>query len=149
MSNVAPGTVCQLLEDLAFENPPPEERWFQRDAFDPMHGARELRAAAKRGLIELDAEDDADLWQFRLTPAGPPLRFLAREHIPPGVYVWMSDTAVLGIHNARGDREKMFNKFGLSLFVPPEGATTLAMSPMDYARFRALQEPALDGEAGS
>lgn len=67
---IASVPVEELMGDLAYENPPPEERWFIRDEFDPMHGARELRAAAKRGWIELDDKWPPEAWRFRLTPAG-------------------------------------------------------------------------------
>lgn len=60
----------ELLDNIAFENPPPEERWFQRDDFDPMHGITELRYAAKRGWIELDDTEGRETWRFRFTAAG-------------------------------------------------------------------------------
>jgi len=67
---VASVTPSALIAELAQDNPPPEEKWFQRDYFDPTYGARELRAAAEKGWIELETDDDPHLWRFRLTPAG-------------------------------------------------------------------------------
>lgn len=61
---------AELVHDLATDNPPPGEKWFQRDDFDPTYGARELREAAKRGWIELETHDEPELWRFRLTPLG-------------------------------------------------------------------------------
>lgn len=69
-SRVEAGTMRQLLADLADDNPPPEERWLQRDFFDPMHRLQEIRAAAKRGFIEVRETGDPETIQFRLTPAG-------------------------------------------------------------------------------
>lgn len=63
-------TPRQLLSELAMDNPPPEEKWFQRDDFDPTYGATELRQAAKKGWIELDATGEPEVWRFRLTPLG-------------------------------------------------------------------------------
>ena len=57
----------QLIEELADDNPPPEEKWFQRDHFDPTYGSSELRAAARNGWIELDDSGDPETWRFRLT----------------------------------------------------------------------------------
>lgn len=57
-----------LIEELAADNPPPEEKWFQRDDFDPTYGAKELREAKRRGWIELDDTGDKETWRFRLTP---------------------------------------------------------------------------------
>ena len=59
----------ELLEDMAFENPPPQEKWFKREDFDPMHGLSELRYAAKLGRIELDDKDPEDI-RFRFAPKG-------------------------------------------------------------------------------
>lgn len=67
---VAPVSAAKLIEELAADNPAPEEVWFQRDSFDPTYGATELRSAAKKGWIELETDDDPHLWRFRLTPAG-------------------------------------------------------------------------------
>lgn len=63
-------SVKLLLSELAQDNPPPEEKWFQRDDFDPTYGAKELRLAAKRGWIELDSTGIPETWRFRLTSAG-------------------------------------------------------------------------------
>lgn len=62
------GKMVELLEDMAFENPPPEERWFFRDDFDPMHGLSELRYAASLGRIDLD--ESTDRLRFRFTSKG-------------------------------------------------------------------------------
>ena len=67
---VASVTPRALIEELAQDNPPPQEKWFQRDDFDPTYGAKELRGAAKKGWIELETNEDPGLWRFRLTPAG-------------------------------------------------------------------------------
>lgn len=63
-------TARALIKELSEGNPPPEERWFRRDGFDPTYGATELREAAKNGWIELETDDDPHLWRFRLTHAG-------------------------------------------------------------------------------
>lgn len=67
---VARVTPEELLVELADNNPPPEEKWFQRDDFEPTYGATELRQAAKNGWIELDATGEPEVWRFRLTPLG-------------------------------------------------------------------------------
>jgi len=56
----------ELLEDLEFENPKPEERWFHLHGFDPLHGLGEIRYAKERGWIEFKEEEK----KFRLTPKG-------------------------------------------------------------------------------
>lgn len=58
----------ELINELATDNPPPQEKWFQRDDFDPTYGAKELRSAKRKGWIELDDSGDPDVWRFRLTP---------------------------------------------------------------------------------
>ena len=63
-------TTDELLNELAFENPPPEEKWFSRDWFDPMHSMADLRAAAKMGVIELEVNEPKEAIRFRLTPKG-------------------------------------------------------------------------------
>lgn len=68
--DVARVTPIALVSELAEDNPPPEEKWFWRDSFDPTYGASELRAAAAKGWIELETDADPNLWRFRLTPAG-------------------------------------------------------------------------------
>lgn len=71
MRRIEPTSVLQLLRDLADENPRPQEKWIQRDNFDPMHGLNEIRAAARRGLIELDESDrDPETIRLRFTAAG-------------------------------------------------------------------------------
>lgn len=60
---------AELLDELAWDNPPPEERWFSRDSFDPMHKMGDLRSAARKGLIELQS-DGEKMCRFRLTPEG-------------------------------------------------------------------------------
>lgn len=70
MSYVEAVSPRQIIKELADGNPPPEEKWFQRDDFDPTYGKTELRAAAKYGWIELDATEDPETWRFRLTPKG-------------------------------------------------------------------------------
>ena len=60
-----------LVSDLKIDNPPPEEKWYQRDDFDPTYGMKELRDAARKGLIELDTSSgDAMTYRFRLTRKG-------------------------------------------------------------------------------
>jgi hypothetical protein len=54
----------ELLADLAYENPPPEERWFTFDSFDPEHGKTEISYAIERGFIEVDVD------RMRLTEKG-------------------------------------------------------------------------------
>lgn len=61
----------QLLQDLADDNPAPEQKIFARDWFDPMHGLTELRYAAKRGLIDLvETGRTPSTFRFLLTDAG-------------------------------------------------------------------------------
>ena len=60
--------MVELLEDMAFENPPPEEKWFKREDFDPMHGLSELRYAEQVGRIEI--EEAPSGLRFRFTPKG-------------------------------------------------------------------------------
>lgn len=67
VQSVSPTT---LVYELTIDNPPPEEKWFQRDDFDPTYGVKELREAAKRGWIELETDDKPELWRFRLTALG-------------------------------------------------------------------------------
>lgn len=67
---ISPVAPLQLIRELAADTPKPEEKWFQRDDFDPTYGATELRAAAKTGWIELVTDPDPALWRFRLTPIG-------------------------------------------------------------------------------
>ncbi|MBI4046092.1 MAG: hypothetical protein HY371_04660 [Devosia nanyangense] len=76
---VARVLAIQLIEELEEDNPAPEELWFRRDSFDPTYGATELRAAAKRGWIELETDDDPHLWRFRLTPASRAALQAARD----------------------------------------------------------------------
>lgn len=64
------GSVNELLLEIAFENPRPAERWFARYDFDPCHGKTQLRAAARKGLIELDTSDPNGNWRFRFTSKG-------------------------------------------------------------------------------
>ena len=59
-----------LVRELVADDPRPEEKWHQRDDYDPTYGARELRAAARKGWIELVTDPDPACWRFRLTPAG-------------------------------------------------------------------------------
>lgn len=54
----------ELLEDLAYENPPPEERWFGFSSFDPQHGRSEITYAKSKGFIEVDND------RMRLTEEG-------------------------------------------------------------------------------
>ena len=68
--NIEGTSDTDLLEDLAFDNPRPEERWFDRECFDPMHSAKQLRSAARKGWIELDDSGEPSTWRFRFTPAG-------------------------------------------------------------------------------
>ncbi len=70
MKQTAPTTTDELLNELAFENPPPEEKWFSRDNFDPMYNMADLRAAAKIGVIELEVNEQKETTRFRLTPKG-------------------------------------------------------------------------------
>ena len=67
MRQTEPTTVAELLEELAYDNPAPEERWFERSAFDPMHRLSDLRHAARKGMIELDESGEEP--RFRLTSA--------------------------------------------------------------------------------
>lgn len=67
---IARVTPLALVEELAADNPPTEEKWFQRDYFDPTYGATELRAAARNGWIELVTDKDPACWRFRLTAKG-------------------------------------------------------------------------------
>lgn len=60
--------VFEVLEELAFENPRPEERWFAEDSFDPQFHRGALRAAARAGRIELNM--GGPIWQFRFTAKG-------------------------------------------------------------------------------
>jgi hypothetical protein len=63
--------VHDLLSNMAFENPPPEEKWFNNSDFDPTFGRVELRAALEKGLIEIeDAQLEHLSWRFRFTPKG-------------------------------------------------------------------------------
>lgn len=75
--DVASVTPRELVRELVEHAPP--EPWFARDDFDPTYGARELRAAAKAGWIDLEAHDDPACWRFRLTPKG---RAMAAEQTP-------------------------------------------------------------------
>ena len=75
--DIASVTPRALVLEL-IENSPPEP-WHQRDDFDPTFGARELRAAAKAGWIELETHEDPACWRFRLTPKG---RAMAAEQTP-------------------------------------------------------------------
>lgn len=77
MATLATSTIG-ILEELAHENPPPEERWFNRDDFDPMHRMADLRSAAAKGVIELEVNDPKEASRFRLTSAGRAL--LAAEN---------------------------------------------------------------------
>lgn len=63
-------SVEELLSDLADDNPAPSERWIQRDAFDPMHGMKEIRAAERRGFIEISSDGDLETLQMRFTAKG-------------------------------------------------------------------------------
>lgn len=67
IGSVTPET---LVRELAENHPPPEEKWLQRDDFDPTYGARELRAAARKGWVELVTDPDPACWRFRLTAKG-------------------------------------------------------------------------------
>ena len=57
-------TQSDLLDDIAFENPPPEEKWFGRDWFDPPHDERTVRSLARAGYIELS--EDGQRFRFTL-----------------------------------------------------------------------------------
>lgn len=61
--------LSELLDDMAFENERPAEKWFSREDFDPAHGKSELNHAAQRGLIEIE-RCDTDNWRFRFTAKG-------------------------------------------------------------------------------
>lgn len=60
--------VHELLDNMAFENPRPEEKWFSEDGFDPPFTRGALKAAHRAGRIELNM--GGDVWQFRFTPKG-------------------------------------------------------------------------------
>lgn len=65
---IASVTDLALITELSNESPPPEEKWHQRDDFDPTYGAKELRSAKRKGWIELDDTGAPETWRFRLTP---------------------------------------------------------------------------------
>lgn len=56
----------ELIRWLAAEPP----GWHLRNIFLSTHGASTLRAAERRGWIELETHRDPELWRFRLTAAG-------------------------------------------------------------------------------
>jgi hypothetical protein len=62
----------EVLTDLYFENDrPPEEKWFERGVWDPMHTMASLRGLASKKLINLDVDDQYHGGaRFRFTPAG-------------------------------------------------------------------------------
>ncbi len=60
--------IFEVLKELAFENPRPEERWVAEDHFDPQFHRGALRAAARAGRIELNM--GGAVWQFRFTAKG-------------------------------------------------------------------------------
>ncbi|PZQ94661.1 MAG: hypothetical protein DI533_21660 [Cereibacter sphaeroides] len=63
--------VRELLDDLAFENPTPVEKWVEASNFETMHDATEIRYAAQRGWIELDGKSDGrEQLRMRLTEKG-------------------------------------------------------------------------------
>lgn len=62
---------AEFLEELAFENPAPEEKWMKRGNWDPSFPLGVIDAAAKRGLIETRGERrDPENYEFRFTAAG-------------------------------------------------------------------------------
>ena len=58
--------IAELLADPYEPRP-----WVRRDNFDPMHRMQEIRAAVRKGWLELDeSSGDPETYQFRLTAAG-------------------------------------------------------------------------------
>ena len=52
-------------------------------------------------------------------------------HLPAGSMLWVQHGEVLGVVNLNGEREKLFNKFGLTA-AAPEGTTGAVLAPEDY-----------------
>lgn len=64
------GGVAELLADLVYENPAPCERWFRRDAFDPMFTLATIDAAERKGYIETEGSRSDPEYRMRLTSLG-------------------------------------------------------------------------------
>lgn len=62
------GKVYELLDQIAYENPRPEEKWFRNSDFDPPFTKTALRRAAETKRIELVMAGDD--WEFRFTAKG-------------------------------------------------------------------------------
>lgn len=66
-----PSSACtELLDELAYENPTPEEAWKLRDSWDPPFPLSVIDAAARRGFIETRGDRRSPYFAFRFTPAG-------------------------------------------------------------------------------
>lgn len=59
----------ELLRELAFGNPPPEEKWCEEADFDPRLLRGTLTDAERKGLIEIERAA-LENWHFRFTPKG-------------------------------------------------------------------------------
>ena len=66
---MADESVQDFLDDLALDNPEPEEPWRAEGDFDPPFKRATLRAAWRWDLIELDRIEN-DARRFRFTAKG-------------------------------------------------------------------------------
>ena len=60
----------EFLEELAFENPKPEEKWMRRENWEPMFPLAVIDAAVRKRLIETRGDRHSPDFSFRFTPAG-------------------------------------------------------------------------------
>lgn len=62
--------VAELVADLVWDNPAPSERWFRRDAFDPMYTLAVIDAAVRKGYVETKGSRSGPDFEMRLTRLG-------------------------------------------------------------------------------
>lgn len=70
MTEKPKNTLRLFLEELAFENPAPEERWLRRDTWDPMFPLSLIDVAKKKGLVETRGDRHSEDFAYRFLPAG-------------------------------------------------------------------------------
>lgn len=61
--------IKELLEEMAYENPRPAEKWRSEEDWDPQLSRGTLRRAEAQGLTEIDRSRTDD-WFFRFTGKG-------------------------------------------------------------------------------
>lgn len=82
------------------------------------------------------------------------LQFQRSKFVADGVWLWLRGNDVIGIHNTKGERAKLFGTLGLAVEAPP-GTTGIGLSPRDYDEvaaalqaFTAIRPERTHGEGG-